>query len=117
MLTWFSFFFFCLFIFSSFICLYHIYFFEWEFRILNSQILNSVTDLNFGLYYPLVYVTFNYEGPILICFCNVDFESRQGFIHLVCSESAPKNWYFWTPDMHMYVYVSGDKKLVFRKIL
>ena len=47
MLT-FSFFFFCfLFSFSSFILF--IFFFEFEYRI-----PNSVTDLNFGLYYPLL---------------------------------------------------------------
>ena len=51
----FVFFFFCfLFSFSSFIYLYHkSIFFVWEFGVPNSQIPNSVIDLNFGLYYPM----------------------------------------------------------------
>ena len=53
----FSFFFFCFFYLDSallFICI--IFFWVWEFGIPNSRVPNSVTNLNFGLSYPPVWI-------------------------------------------------------------
>ena len=33
-----------------------------------------------------------------------------GIIDLMHSQHFPKNWHFLSPDVHMYVYLSGGKK-------
>ena len=54
LLTLFSFYF-CFFLFGfSFFIYFYIFFWVWEFGIPNLRIPNSVTNLNFGLFYPLI---------------------------------------------------------------
>ena len=84
MLTLFSFFVFCFFYLVLdllFICIIYIFLY-WEFGIPNSQIPNSVIDLNFGLFYPLLSVSSYFR-----CICLKGLRRTWWYFDMICAEN------------------------------